>query len=412
MNKAAKVSLFASAAHAFYVANSIAEDAKNKLEDTAIFLISATRRSTAETFELGEHLEKAATLLPEGTLEKWAVECCGYTARHVRTKRAVHRNLGHYKEILVELAVGPTVLGKLSAATPDQIEQAIGHAGIHGRLRVQDVTAIMAGPKQDNDEKPEVDPYNVGGLDGLKAIIAIKVRDGLKSFLEHVEEIRTHVSNALLEPRIVKKTLGEQIYPPARLARKELESLVLFVTPDPNFAYNIWDTKFPAESHWNAVDGILHKIGGVDTWPEMKCLRGWLESEVLPLLEWASSKTKDPVWPMAGKASTSPADRSLAEAKSASAEERQRQDGRVSMSAGSEADAVGAGVVKRLEAMLAPLGAKVTMESPVISKQVRPEDSIPPLADALAETPKAFKRPAFLERADKTATEASTAASR
>ncbi len=112
-----------------------------------MFLIGATRRSTEETFKLGEHLERAACLLPEGTLEQWAVERCGYTARHVRTQRAVFRNLARYQDILVELAVGPTVLGKLSAAEPEQIEQAIGFATQNGKLRVQDVTAIMADRK-------------------------------------------------------------------------------------------------------------------------------------------------------------------------------------------------------------------------------------------------------------------------
>lgn len=248
-----KASPFASAAHAFYAANSIAEDIKDKLEDTAAFLISVTRRSTSEAFERGEHLEKAAALLPEGTLDKWAVECCGYTARHVRTQRAIYRNLAYYKEILVQLAVGPTVLGKLSAATPEQIEQAIGLAGTNGRLRVQDVAAIMAGSKQGVEEKPELDPYDVGGPDGLKAIIGIKVRDGMKSFGGHIEEIRTHVLEALPKHNIVKKDLAAKIHLTARLANRELESLVQFVRPHPNDRHTMTSTELPAKSGWEKV---------------------------------------------------------------------------------------------------------------------------------------------------------------
>lgn len=225
MTKTANAYALLSSASTFYEANAVAEDIKAQLEETAVFLIGATRRSTEETFKLGEHLERAAGLLPDGTLEKWAVERCGYTARHVRTQRAVFRNLDRYREILVELAVGPTVLGKLSAAEPEQIEQAIGFATQNGKLRVQDVAVIMTGPKADAEAGPQIDPYDVGGLDGLKAIIAIKVRDGIKSFIGHLEEIRAHVNEALPKKNIVKKTLSGKTHLVARLANEELKSL-------------------------------------------------------------------------------------------------------------------------------------------------------------------------------------------
>ena len=86
----------------------------------------------------------------------------------------------------------------MSAATPEQVEQIIGFASTHDRLRVQDVTAIIAGSKQDVEEKPEIDPYDVGGPDGLKALIAIKVRDGMRSFVGHIEEIEK-----MLRPDVV-----------------------------------------------------------------------------------------------------------------------------------------------------------------------------------------------------------------
>lgn len=398
MAKTADAFTLPSAARTFYEAYSLAEDTKSQLEETAMFLIGVSRRSTEETFKLGEHLERAAGLLPEGTLEKWAVERCGYTARHVRTQRAVFRNLARYKDILVELAVGPTVLGKLSAVEPEQIEQAIGFAAQNGRLRVQDVVAIVAGSKNEIEAGPQIDPYDVGGLDGLKAIIAIKVRDGVKSFIGHLEEIRAHVSEAVLEKRLIKKTLAAQIHLTARLARKELESLAQFVMPNPHYDYVIWETKLPAKTRWNDVGNLLHKIGGTDTWPEKRELRTWLENEVLPLLEWASAKTKDPVWPKADKASISPAATSLVDTSLLAANQQRHQDDGVSVVAGSERDSVEAEAVKRLEAMLAPFGAKVTMEQSATSRQILPEDSIPSLAEAMAEPPKAFRRPAFLDR--------------
>ncbi|WP_454289012.1 hypothetical protein [Rhizobium arsenicireducens] len=279
----------AASAEQFYKAHGVPEDIKSRLESTAILLISATRRSTEETFELGEHLEKAATLLPEGTVEQWAAERCGYTARHIRTLRATARNLVAYKEVLVEFAVGPTVVGKLSSASPEQIEQAIGVARETGRLRVQDVTAIISGSKE-GAEQEEVDPFDVGGPDGLKAIVALKVREGMKSFITHVNEIRSHVEEALPKQNIVKKALVEKTAMTARLARAELKSLAQFVTPHPEAANHINSTMIPDRTKWAAVGDLLYNMGSEETWPDKAGLRAWLENEVLPNLNWVSPK--------------------------------------------------------------------------------------------------------------------------
>ncbi len=391
MTKNRKASPLASAAHAFYAANSIAEDIKDKLEDTAAFLIGVTRRSTAEAFERGERLEKAAALLPEGKLEKWAVECCGYTARHVRTQRAIYRNLAYYKAILVELAVGPTVLGKLSAATPEQIEQAIGHADIHGSLRVQDVTAIMAGPKQENDEKPEVDPYDVGGPDGLKAIMAIKMRDGMKSFVGHLEDIRTHVLEALPKNNIVKKDLAAKTHLTARLANRELESLVQFVRPHPNDRHTMTSTELPTKSGWEKVSRLLYKMGGETYWPDKAELRAWLETEVMPLLDWATSKSGSPAWPdkdadkMPSATSTAQVDAN------ATGPAPDADHGKAAAS-----------LEERMQSIAAVFGATATVELPNV---------IPTVEEALAQpqSERRFKRPEFLAKVKPTSSPSAAA---
>lgn len=280
----------APSADQFYKAHGVPEDIKSRLESTAILLISATRRSTEETFELGEHLEKAATLLPEGTVETWAAERCGYTARHIRTLRATARNLGAYRQVLVELAVGPTVVGKLSSANPEQIDQAISVARETGRLRVQDVTAIISGSKEGAEQEEEVDPFDVGGPDGLKAIVALKGREGMKSFIMHVNEIRSQVEEALPKQNIVKKALVEKTAMTARLARAELKSLAEFVTPHPEAAHHINSTLLPACTKWSAVGDLLYTMGSEETWPDKAGLRAWLENEVLPNLNWVSPK--------------------------------------------------------------------------------------------------------------------------
>lgn len=389
MTKTTNAFALPSAARTFYEANSLAEDVKTQLEETAIFLISVSRRSTEETFKLGEHLERAAGLLPEGTLEKWAVERCGYTARHVRTQRAVFRNLARYKDILVELAVGPTVLGKLSAAEPEQIEHAIGFAAQNGKLRVQDVAAIMAGSKDKAEARPQIDPYDVGGLDGLKAIIAIKVREGLKSFVGHLEEIRAHIDEALPKKNIVKKSLADKTHLTARLARRELESLAQFVTPNPHFTSVVWNSSLPPKTRWSDVGDLLYKMGSIESWPEKEKLRTWLETEVVPVLEWATSKTTAPAWPGA-ETSEAPSVNIPAEV---DADEQGHAD-----TAGSS-DGVVTGVrsvEERLQSIAAAFGATATIEAP--KSKLTLEDDIPSIAEALSKPGKRSTRPEIVGR--------------
>ncbi|MBB2793625.1 UNVERIFIED_ORG: hypothetical protein GGD58_002484 [Rhizobium pisi] len=383
MTKTANASALPSAARTFYEANAVAEDIKSQLEETAMFLIGVLRRSTEETFKLGEHLERAAGLLPEGTLEKWAVERCGYTARHVRTQRAVFRNLARYKDILVELAVGPTVLGKLSAAEPEQIEQAIGFAAQNGKLRVQDVAAIMAGSKNEAEARPEVDPYDVGGIDGLKAIIAMKIRDGIKSFVGHLEEIRTHVSEALPKKNIVKKTLAEKTHLTARLAHEELKSLAQFVRPYPTAAYVISPTSLPGKTGWAAVSAMLYKMGSETTWPDKGELRTWLETELLPILEWATSKSSAPAWLGA----------ETSEAPSASVPVEVGADDPVPADVSGSPDSVVAripSVEERMESIAAAFGATATIEAP--KSKLTSDADVPSVAEALAKPERRLTR--------------------
>jgi hypothetical protein len=383
-----KAAASAHRARPFYEEHEISDELKSVLEEEAKHLVGARRRSTEDAFEEGERFDRIATLLPEGTLEKWAVECCGYTARHVRTKRAVHRNLAPYKAVLIELAVGPTVLGKLSAATPEQIEQAIGFAGMNGRLRVQDVTAIMSGSKQDLGEKPEIDAYDVGGSAGLKALIAIKVRDGLKSFVGHIEEIRTYVLEALPKNNIVKKDLAAKIHLTARLANRELESLVQFVRPHPNDRHTMTSTELPAKSGWEKVSRLLYKMGSETSWPDKAELRSWLETEVVPTLEWAAPAKGDPARPEVK------ADVEESVVASAKAVEGASAPAKTSASPKAKASSR-----PSLEENLARLtdGFAAIMTGD-FKAPASDDDAIPSVAEALAKPEKRFQRPAFIDK--------------
>ncbi len=381
MNTTTKAAASAHSARPFYEEHDISDELKSVLEEEAKHLVGTRRRSTEDAFEEGERLERIATLLPEGTLEKWAVECCGYTARHVRTKRAVYRNLQAHKGILVALAVGPTVLGKMSAATPEQVEEIIGFASTHDRLRVQDVTAIIARSTSDTEETPAVDPHDVGGLDGLKAIIAIKVRDGVKAFAGHIEEILTHVAEALEKKNIVKTKLEEQIVLTARLASQELGSLAEFVAPHETAAYVIHPTRLPAGSRWAAVSALLHKMGSDTTWPGKAELRTWLKTEVVPTLTWATAKKPVPT------DTDAPSPDVAVPAAAAVVAETSKAFEPVASAARSIEDAA--------TSVAAAFGSDADVD--VSIPETTPEDTIPTVTETLAAPTKKLRRPTFMD---------------
>src|SRR3546814_7220195 len=61
--------------------------------------------STEQTFELGDHLDEAAALLDEGIFAKWVKNRCGIAPRTASGYMAVFRNLGDFRDELVDLSV-------------------------------------------------------------------------------------------------------------------------------------------------------------------------------------------------------------------------------------------------------------------------------------------------------------------
>jgi hypothetical protein len=152
---------------------------RSRLEASAEKIFDLGRRTSEQTFELGGHLGGAAVLLEDGIFDKWAKNRCGIAARTARGYMSVFRNLGDFRDELVDLSIGSTVLFHLAHAPHDKIREAIAHAEEHGRLRVSDVKTILA-DGDEVDDSVRGDEFAAGGLTGLKVLIAIKTRDGLK----------------------------------------------------------------------------------------------------------------------------------------------------------------------------------------------------------------------------------------
>jgi hypothetical protein len=270
-----------------------------RLESSASRIFDLGRRTTEQTFELGDHLHEAAALLDGGIFAKWVKNRCGIAPRTASGYMAVFRNLGDFRDELVDLSVGSTVLFHLAHATHEQIREAIAHAEEHGQLRVSDVKDIVANGEEAEDKGARSDVFAAGGVTGLKALIALKTRDGLKLFIARIKMICDIIKAALEKSRVIKDTLAQEINDPACIALLELENLAMFVQPINDQRRNACPIAFPKGSEWGRVAEVLKKLGVKDNWPKMAELRGWLQMEVVPVLEWAISTDRKPKWPLA-----------------------------------------------------------------------------------------------------------------
>ena len=133
-------------------------------------------------------------------------------------------------------------------------------------------------------------------------------------------------------------------------------------------------------ARWAAVSSLLYKMGSETTWPDKAELRTWLEVEVVPILEWATSKSSALAWP--GVESS--------EAPSANVAVEVGADGLISADvSGSPASVVGIpSMEERMESIAAAFGATATVEAP--KSKLTLEDDVPSVAEALA---KPEKRP-------------------
>ena len=272
---------------------------RKRLETSASKIFDLGRRTTEQTFELGDHLDEAAVLLDEGVFDKWVKLRCGIAPRTARGYMAVFRNLPAFRDDLVDLSIGSTVLFHLAHAPHDKVREAIEFAEEHGQLRVADVKAVLAGGEAVEDKTESGDFYGAGGVTGLKALIAVKARDGLKLFVVHIEVIVQAIKTALDQKRVIKEALAREVEDLARVARMELESLAQFVEADSDLRRHPRSTQFPKETEWATINETLQKLGLFDSWPKSKDLPGWLRDEVVPVLEWSISKDRKPKWPLA-----------------------------------------------------------------------------------------------------------------
>lgn len=295
-----------------YDALNIGAQSKKALEATAAGILALGRRSTEQAFELGDLLEQASELVEPGTFEKWVSQRCDISSKTARNYRSVARNLAPYRTRAVELAISPTVLFHLASAPDEKVEAALGFAEENDGIRVSEVKALLAdGSNVASEEVNANELADAGGLSGLRALIDMKTKSGLAAFVENAAMLAKTVEDILERKprgkRLQKKALVPVLEPLGRLAKRSLGNVLLLDAPGDIDVRKLSATELAPGSRWHRVFKTLDDVGDREAWPEAKELELWLSQELLPLLDWATSRTKQPEWPLeAAVASNSP----------------------------------------------------------------------------------------------------------
>jgi hypothetical protein len=287
-----------------YNAHNIVEHCVKALEEAAVDIQALGRRSTDQAFQLGKLLERTSALAEAGTYEKWVTQRCDISPKTARNYRSVARHLEPYRERVVDLAISPTVLFHLASAPAEKIEEALVFAKENNGLRVKEVKAIVgevAVPATPETTSEELS--SVGGLGGLRALIELKTKAGIIAFLENASALQSTLVDVLqTKPegkRLQKNVLIPVLEPLARAAKRSLGNVVLLEATGDVDVRKIDSRDLLSGSGWFTVFEALDHLGNRERWPGSSKLEMWLAAKVMPLLEWATTRAKQPQWPLA-----------------------------------------------------------------------------------------------------------------
>ncbi|MCV0428569.1 MAG: hypothetical protein K5905_24190 [Roseibium sp.] len=251
-------------------------DAKARIEAISKNILGLGKKDTEATFELGALIDEASTVIGDDRLcDSWLVAHLGFTGRHARNIRAVHRNLAGLKAKCIRLAVSPTNLYKLAHAEPDGIEAVLRIYESGQRPQVREVSAILKGPGDTDDTDLPIEDRPT--LTGLAKYGAQEQRSRITRMRELLSYIIAHIIEAY-EPElrgraVVKSHLREKI----RLQSEEAHDLL-----------RIMIGLLRRDDHWASAIGHL---GLVDPENDGGCARLLKLLNQLQYIENVSSKT-------------------------------------------------------------------------------------------------------------------------
>ncbi|MCQ8782916.1 hypothetical protein [Mangrovibrevibacter kandeliae] len=259
-------------------------------EPRAIVLSSAAvvdgiARKTAEnTFDLGEAFEAMAGAIPDEKDWKVAVpQLCRLSSKTADNWRAVHKKLGRWREAMIRNQVTPTVLVRLTAASPEQVEQVIAAFEAGKPMKVREVEDMVKGV----GATAGTGAVQAGGLKGLKAQALAKVARQTKDVVAGLKLIRAALIEALEaaagEKRLKKGELVDALAPIAKQVHRDLTELLCDIDPASLVGGLALRHQKAPDERWEGVLALLYRLGG-DRWAEATALKAFVEDEVLPML--------------------------------------------------------------------------------------------------------------------------------
>lgn len=265
----------------------IAVEDRAVLEDVRTFFVSVGRKRTDEIFECGAALAKVEARLPDQkAFDVWTRKACRITRRGAANYIGVYRNLSKHRDRFVAQSVPGSAMYKLIAAEPSVIDTVLSSYESGRPLTVNDIGRMMS-----SGSDPTVDDGDIGGREGLRRMIARKTAKEVPMMMETAVGV-TAILLAGLEPtyrgkRIEKTALNRRVYLPARVLRQHIEWLTWVGVEEGPFETVVANLlPISRTDRWFQLWRIAERLGGLESWPSAGEVKGWLEKEVLPLLEW------------------------------------------------------------------------------------------------------------------------------
>ncbi|MBY2964315.1 hypothetical protein HF251_16730 [Rhizobium leguminosarum] len=277
------------AAKAATDADEISPEQEGELKALGEGIRSLGRRTTEQALELGGYLARAKSILPERAFGAWVKAICKFTSKTARNYVAVYEKLSDYRERLLAASVAPTMLFALAYADKEKVESVLMAIEAGEQLTVAQVKATV-GVEAKRKVATTDDALNIGGLAGLRKAAELKTTQDVAQFHGLMSVVLKRVEKAM-EPiakgRAVKKgMLQEAIVYDCRHAHDLLNSIAAPMKAEMVAHVNWRPARLPEGSAWRKVQALLHRMGGVDGWPDRTEFVGWLQDEVIPVLRF------------------------------------------------------------------------------------------------------------------------------
>jgi hypothetical protein len=275
-----------------YAALGLDGEKARQAESLRLESLELGRKSTAGVFEWGRIAAALHDLADDqGHFAKLAKGVLRLSRTGAENYERVHRNLGPYRERLVQVGMIASGLYDLATAEPGQVVEVLAAREAGRDLTGAQIKAMVG---KDGAQAASADD---GGPEGLKAAVAEKTVFASRLLLDTLYQMARSVHVAL-EPhhaggQVAKGKAEAGLVHPARLAGGLTESLVFSAqVPGGLVPAGVIHVLPLAKNRWARLRQVLYQMGSAETWPKAEETGAWLADTVLPEFEWALGRAR------------------------------------------------------------------------------------------------------------------------